>query len=263
MRKRRAPAVFLPSYQDFLPMSPLRITSTLIASLALLAPATADVLYEWNFDDPSGTSLSEATSSGKIDAQWNLDFDDSVTNGDGQLIVRRTPDGVANAYVTIDSKAERAIQNEIWMLVEIDGWEFSGKSASETMRLGVAHITDEERPHVLAQINLERTDSNQVSVSAESFGDGSISVPPLPIFGKEQTEPVTFVLHIDKGANKFTLHYRMGDGPYLYLGNGATSPEREIRFLRLGFSGYFNASSEQFAINRIAYLSHDPMGVVE
>lgn len=244
-------------------MSSLHLTSLLISTLAVLAPAGADVLYEWNFDDPIGTSLSETISSGEVEAQWNLDFDDSVTNGDGQLVVRRTPDGVANAFVTISPEAERAIKDEIWMQVEIDGWEFSGKSASETMRLGVAHITDEERPHVLAQITLERTGSNQVSISAESFGEGSVSMPALPIFGSELTEPVTLVLHINKESDTFTLHYQMGEGPYLYLGEGTTSPEREIRFLRLGFSGYFNASSERFAINRIAYLSHDPMGVAE
>jgi len=244
-------------------MSSLRFTSLLILTLAALTPAGADVLYEWNFDDPSGTSLSEAASSGKIEAQWNLDFDDSVTNGDGQLIVRRTPDGTANAFVTISPKAERAIGNEIWMQVEIDGWAFSGKSASETMRLGIAHITDEERPHVLAQLTLERTDSNQVSVSAESFGEGATPMSALPIFGREQKEPVTFVLNINKESDTFTLRYQIGEGPYLYLGKGTTSPEREMRFLRLGFTGYFNASTEQFAINRIAYLSHDPMGAAE
>jgi len=244
-------------------MSSLRLPSVLIASLAVLAPIHAATLYEWNFDDPSGTPLSQAASTGEIEAQWHLDFDDTETNGSGQLVVRRSPDGRANAFVTIDSAAESAIKDQIWMLVEIDGWNFSGKSAAETMRLGVAHITDEERPHVLAQLTLERTDANQVSVSAESFGEGSASMPALPIFGKEQSEPVTFVLHINKEADTFTLHYQIGEGPYLYLGNGATSREREIRFLRLGFSGYFNASQERFAINRIAFLNQDPKGTQE
>jgi hypothetical protein len=237
-----------------------RLTFLLISTFAALAPLSAEVLYEWNFNDSQGTTLSEAASSGQIKAQWSLNFDDTVTNGDGQLIVRRTPEGVANAYVPLTPKASRAVEDEIWMQVEIDGWQFKGKSASETMRVGVAHITDEERPHVLAQITLERTDTNEVSVSAESFGEHSVSMPALPIFGNEQSEAITFVLHINKKSDTFTLHYQVGKGPYLYLGNGSTSPERDIRFLRLGFSGYFNATNEQLSINRIAYLNHDPMG---
>jgi hypothetical protein len=237
-----------------------RLTTLLFSTLSAIIPLSAEVLYEWNFNDSEGTSLSEAISSGTIKAQWSLDFDDSIANGDGQLIVRRTPDGVANAYVPLTPKASRAFENEIWLQVEIDEWQFKGKSTSETMRLGLAHIPDEERPHVLAQINLQRTDSNEVSISAESFGELSQSMQALPIFGSAQNEPVTFVLHIDKKSNSYTLYYHIGEGPYLYLGKGKTSPEREARYLRLGFSGYFNATNEKLSINRIAYLNHDPMG---
>ncbi|MDQ8208492.1 hypothetical protein QEH52_13290 [Coraliomargarita sp. SDUM461003] len=236
-----------------------RLISIFLSTFAALAPMCADVLYEWNFDDLPSTNLTQTDSNGKIKADWNLDFDDTMTNGFGQLIVRRTPDGAANTYVPISAKAYREIADEVWIQADIDGWHFKGKSASETMRLGIVHITDEERPHVLAQIILERTDSHQVSIAAEAFGEASKSMAALPIFDSEQNDAVSFVLYVNKKSNTFKLHYRIDEGPYLYLGEGTTSPDREIRYLRLGFSGYFNASDEALRINRIAYLSHNPI----
>jgi hypothetical protein len=230
-------------------------------SITFAVSLHAEVLYEWTFDDPSGTSLSHVSSSGTEATSWSGDFDETQTNGAGQLLVGRSPDGIANAYVAVSKKIAHGEQ-PLWVLVELGGWEFKGKSASETMRLGLAHLSHETRPHVLAQILLERTDSNTVTVGAESFGEGAKSMVPLPIFASEE-KAVTLVLKVDPSANQLVLYYRQGVGDFLYLGEGSTSPERTMSFLRLGFSGYFNAADEHLTIDRIAYFDHDPMGVAE
>ncbi|MGE9291003.1 MAG: hypothetical protein ACQKBT_08440, partial [Puniceicoccales bacterium] len=117
-----------------------------------------------------------------------------------------------------------------------------------------------ERPHVLAQIRLERSGPNEVSVLAEAFGEGAESMAPLPMFGASQTEPVTLALKIDPEANTFSLYYQVAGGAFLYLGEGKTSPDRDLNYLRFGLSGYFNASDEYFAIDRIAIQTSEPAG---
>ncbi len=237
-------------------MNNLRLAAFLIFTLSALSSVRADLLYEWNFDDPENTFLSQATSSGQISANWGADFLNTATNGSGQLIVRRAPDGVGNAFIDTDSETlGQSFNNEIWVQLEIDGWNFAGKKRGETLRLGVAQSATLS----LAQITLRRNDLDQVSVQGESFGRQSVSMPALPMFSSVQNDPVTFIMHINIESGLFALHYKMGEDPYLYLGDGILSPAREMKLLRLSFNGYFNASTEWFAINRIAYLSHDPM----
>ncbi|MGE9271279.1 MAG: hypothetical protein ACQKBU_10790 [Verrucomicrobiales bacterium] len=218
----------------------------------------AGTLYEWDFEDPTGTLLSSTVSTGELKGAWDGDFDRSNTNGSGQFLIARTPGGIANAFVRLSSSDLDS--EEIWVILEIDGWNLEGKSAKETLRLGIADIAHEERPHVLAQIRLERTGPNEVSVLTEAFGDGAESMAPLPMFGATQNEPVTFALKIEAEKNRHSLYYQVGGGPLLFLGEGKTSPDRELNYLRFGLSGYFNASDELLAINRIVVQTTPPGG---
>tara|TARA_R100000027_G_scaffold58155_1_gene48005 strand:+ start:22260 stop:22988 length:729 start_codon:yes stop_codon:yes gene_type:complete len=242
-------------------MNLLAILRSTGALAAILGSVHAEVLYEWNFEDSPQTYLSSAESSGSIEAAWDGDFDRSAANGSGQFVVGRTPGGIANTYVAVPSSKIDA--EEIWAILELSEWNLVGKSASETIRFGVADIADDERPHVLAQINLSRTGPNEVSVFGESFGKSSESMEPLPMFGANQKEPVMLALQILPEENTFSLYYKAGSGPFLFLGKGKTSPEREINYLRLGLSGYFNASDEIFAIERIAFQTHSPVEAAE
>ena len=238
------------------------ITRTILPLLALtFGHLQAETLYEWKFDDPSQALLSDTESSGKFGPSWDGDFDRSTTNGQGQFSVGRTPGGIANTFV--DVSTDRIPKDEIWAILEIAEWNLSGKSASETVRLGFVDKSDEEKPHVLAQINLSRTGPNEVSVCGESFGIGSESMEPLPIFGASQTEPLMIALQYLPQEHTFTLYYRVADGPFLYLGKGKTSPDRQINYLRFGLSGYFNASDEEFAIERIAFQENSPLEASE
>ncbi|MGE9291002.1 MAG: hypothetical protein ACQKBT_08435, partial [Puniceicoccales bacterium] len=105
--------------------------------LLLAGFGSADTLYEWKFEDTAGTFLSSTESSGEnADAMWDGDFDRSSTNGSGLFMIGRTPGGIANAYAEISSRD--LTEDEIWVILELNGWQFQGKSAKETLRLGIA-----------------------------------------------------------------------------------------------------------------------------
>ncbi|MBC2601887.1 hypothetical protein [Puniceicoccus vermicola] len=232
-----------------------------LLGLLLAGSTQAEILYEWNFEDPEGTFLTSVESSGEFQNPWDGAFDRSSTDGEGFFEIGRTPGGIANAYIDVSDDGFGI--DPLWVVLEIQEWSFSGKSASETLRLGVVDSPDEERPHVLAQIRLERTGANEVSVLGESFGDGAVSMDPLPVFGAVQEVPVTLAMKIDQADQLFELYYQVADGPFLFLGKGKTSPDREINYLRFGLSGYFNASDEIFSIDRIAFQTSPPEGVKE
>ena len=212
-------------------------------------------LYEWEFDDPTGTVIGNAANSGSRAGSWEPSLTDTFTTGDGFLSVRRTPDGPANAYIPL----LKDLPDKVWVLVTLEGWNFGGSSARETLRIGLADQTHEMSPHVFAQIRFERVDANAVAVAAEGFGDLSESTPDLPLFPADQTEPVTFVLEMDRENESFVLHYRAGTGPFLFLGEGRISPTRQPNFLRFGVTGHLGASGEELRIDRIALLDENPL----
>lgn len=228
-----------------------------ISLLAILAVSgsSASPLFEWRFEDPVGTPLSQAANSGIAEENWEADFLDTLTDGQGNLLVRRTPDGPANSFVGLRS----LLPPVVWVVAEIEGWHFAGSSATETLRLGLAHHPHESHPSVLAQLRLERVAADAVVIAAEGFGDGATATLDFPIFSSIQTEPVTFVLEVNQPQLTFKLHYRVSNGPFLFLGEGSISPDREARFLRFGLTGHFGASGESLSISRIAYLAENPL----
>lgn len=218
-----------------------------------------EVLFEWNFDDPEGTMLADAVNTGTYSGSWDASFNDSMTNGQGQFVIRRTPGEPSNAFLEIEVPEGESLPEKLWVILEIDRWNFAGRTANETLRLGLAHVTHELRPSVLAQIRFGRVGDNQVAVIGEAFGDGAEDAPELPLFLAENQEPVVFALSIDTSNNEFELYYRQGDGDFLFLGDGETSPDREPRFLRFGLAGHFAASGEYLVVDRIAITDQSPL----
>jgi len=231
---------------------------TLLLILAAQATA-AKPLMEWRFDDPSGTPTSELANTGRLPGAWNGDLENTFTNGEGHLVVRRTPQSAANVFVPVVLPAGTQLPGDLWILVDVAGWNFRGNVANETMRVGFSHTRHAERPSVVAQIRLGRVGADQVSVAAEGFGEGAEETTDLPLFRAEQVTPLTLVLHVNRAENTFTLNLRQQEGgAVMFLGSGAISPDREIQFVRLGFTGHFGAREEFLHLSRVAVLTENP-----
>ncbi|GHB90558.1 hypothetical protein [Cerasicoccus arenae] len=228
----------------------------LLAAITSASGSKVEPLYEWQFSDPSGTPLSK--SQGLKNAEWSADFSDSFADGEGHYRLNRRPGNVSNAFVEIEPITAHGLDH-VWLIVEIAGWHFTGSKATETMRVGFVDKAHERRPFVTAQINLQRTAEDQVVVTGEGFGKGAEDSASMPAFTSTQSEPVTFVLELDKGKDRFKLHYRLADGPFIPLGSGEISPDRNGNYLRLGFSGRFDGSGEEFLIDRISVTDKNPI----
>jgi len=239
----------------------IRLNQVLVSLLPVLILSTtsaADVHYEWLFSDAAGTSISKSVTSGTHKARWIGDFNDSATNGSGQFVVGRTPKSESDAFFPLASSVSES--ETFWVIVEVSGWEFNGKTASETMRVGLVDNAWHGRtPDTFAQIELRRTDSEVVSVSGESFGSKADPIGPLDLFTDNQTEPVTLALRIEKSERAISLFKKTGSEDFQLLGEGKTSPSREMNYMRLGFTGYFNAKNEHLSIDKVAFTTRSPM----
>jgi len=219
----------------------------------------AETLYEWNFDDNEGTETSAVKNQGILKGTWHDDFEDTATNGDGVLQTTRGTDGVSNVYVPIAWPEEENLPEKLWVVIKINEWNFRGRSENETIRIGLTDSDHESRPRVVAQVRMERTDKNQVSILAEAFGSGSYGMSELPLFSAEQTEPLHLVLQVDFKEHQFELFLEKENVDYHFLGEGSISPERSPRYLRLGLAGNFGASDESFSLDHISLITHNPL----
>jgi hypothetical protein len=235
------------------------LTKHAVIALALVVPLQAETLYEWTFDEAAGTQLSETTNSGTFPGTWDADFERTATSGSGALIVRRSPDTTANAYVPIEPPAGQSLPDKFWVVVELGGWLFAGNLTTETMRVGIVNSPRDLNPFVYAQIRFGRNDYGQTYVLAESFGSNESITEEYTGFESAQNEKVTLVLEFDRSENRFALYSRFEEQPFVSIGEGSLSPERDAFHLRLGFSGHFAASSEFLSIERIALVTDNPV----
>lgn len=233
--------------------------SGVLLFLSLSSLYATKPLYEWNFEEFNGTELSKAKNTGSVDGKWSDDFSESYSDGNGNYLIGRMPGETSNVFIEIDPITSSSVPGRVWLILEVAGWNFAGETANETLRIGFADKEHDRRPSVAAQIRFGRTDANKVSITGEGFGDKAKRTEEVTAFVANQSEPVTFVLEVDKQKERFELHYRLGDGPYIFLGEGKMDPERNANFLRFGLSGHFGAEGEFLKIDRIAVTELNPI----
>ena len=232
--------------------------SLLIAAGLLNAPVAAEILYDWSFDDAAGTSLTDAAQSGFRDGTWDEAFDRSFTQGDGTFRIRRPVGGPANAFVALDPP----LTGKAWLVVESSGWQLRGRVANEVLRIGFVERKHDERPQVTAQIRIERSDENEVSIGGDAFvtANGATLIDDQALLTATQRDPVTLVLEVDLDENTYAIHYKVGAAPFVELGTGSIDPNRGARYLRWGAAGGFSSTAgEHFDIQRLYVTTTDPM----
>ncbi|MEM6391251.1 MAG: hypothetical protein AAF797_00580 [Planctomycetota bacterium] len=204
----------------------------------------------WEFGDKSGTRLNRVVDSNGRAGGWSEAFERSRVTGRGVYRLGRGSGSVSNSY----RRLRFANAEQVTAVYELSGWKIEGPTANETLRLGLVHTTHAERPRVLCQFNLRRTDKAELTLSLEAFGEGSSNEYETVKLPATSDAALRLKLVYDAASNRYEGHYAVGDGAFKRLGGGSTSPEREPNHLRLGATGSFDSGdgSEHVAFDRIA-----------
>ncbi|MEM1210738.1 MAG: hypothetical protein AAGI68_00420 [Planctomycetota bacterium] len=227
------------------------LMSVVFCGSLLLAPTgmQAETL-SWEFGDKSGTRLNRVVDSKGRPGGWSDAFERSRVTGRGVYRLGRGSGTVANSYRRLSFGAAE----QVTAVYELSGWEIEGPTANETLRLGLVHTTHAERPRVLCQFKLRRTDKAELTLSLEAFGEGASNVYETAKLPAKSDAPLKLKLVYDATADRYEGHYAVGDGEFTRLGGATTAPDRQPNHLRLGATGAFDSGdgSEHVAFDRIA-----------
>lgn len=227
---------------------------------SFLAPASsyATLIVNFDFDETSGTPLVGGVASSVGGYTWTATAAHSllltgiVTDGSGNLSVSYSNQNVSDAAITLAAADQiLAAQNShVQLELEVAPWSFSAHSGrNEQLRFGIGNSSP---TNVFADVLLTRVGPGQVTVQARALGTGAVEGAEVTLpFGDVSSDPVTFVLDINKLVNQYSLSYKVGSGPLTPVTDNtglSLDSGRNGNFLRLGFDETF--SDDTFAISR-------------
>lgn len=233
--------------------------AAVLAALILVVPSslTAQVLQQWQFNDPPGTNLVGAANEGR--ARFIRPPAGVATDGAGHLVVRRTTQPPVLYYSPLPADH---FADPIWVVTEITAWTGAGETG-EAIRLGFSNGT--EVANHIADLRLERTSDDVVTLSVRASGTGathsdSIATIPLPI-----VQPHRFALYYDTREHRYALLTQVGEGAWQQMASGTTAPAKHpATHLRLGLAGIFNdTAEEQLLLGHITLHRHSPAEAVD
>jgi hypothetical protein len=221
-----------------------------LAAFTLLPPPGPDQL--WDFNETSGAALASAANSVDGGLAWNAALADASANGAGALRIRYNNTGLTTAHVPLSP----ALSGTWHLVLETAGWNFSGTTASETVRFG---FTTGVNNTITAQGVLTRG-ATGLTLAGEALGAGAAIPASLLSPALNTTTPHTFVVTVDATARTYRLSWRAGSsGPFTTLGTAAIDPVRALGALRLTVGGFFaSATDERLDIGRITLTRADP-----
>jgi len=238
------------------PWPVIRPLLCLLAGATLIAPARAEQIAEWKFDDPAGTSLKSSANSESGSGAWNANFDATVTDGSGKLVSKKPSGGIWNTYYRLPENTPK----KLWVIVELAGWNLNGAKVKEAVRAGFCATDTDDKPMVVAQAVLERKPDGSISLRGDALGDGSTTIAgDTSSLQQQQTTPLTIVVGLDQDAGTYSLATREMDGTTKVLGTGKTSPARAAKYVRFSIAGDLTDPEEQVSIERIAVTDTDPL----
>lgn len=249
----------------------------LLAMLAAAEESPADVTasgIDFMFNDANDTRLASTKNSASAE-NWDGGFTDSTVQ-DGSYRIRRNYSKTATRYIDLspDVRVKAASSGSSytrrgWLVVNVAGWNLRGKTPNEYVRFGFTSQSDKAL-HTAAMV-LERTNDDEVTLSGIGFGDGSSEITSTKTWPLKQTQPVTFVLELDKADGNpdegdtggvYRIFYRQeGDKAFTQLGTGGTVRRlRNGNYVHFRMAGFFAATDEYFDIDRIYFTKTDPVG---
>ncbi len=241
---------------------------SLIESIGNLSGAEAAItIFDFQFDDPSGTNLvSAADGSGNGYSFAGSDYAGLETNGSGLLVFQPVVSvgnglfGATRATRSFELSAADQItssQNaQARFAMVIAPWNFSspnGNDVSFQFGFGSGSATN-----VAAQFTLSRpindNPSNQVFLGTSALGTGATSKPAEAVFDAVLSESVTIFIDLDKAQDLYSVSYQVGGGSEQVFFSGTTDSARDGRFIRFTHGGSGEnrlVEPNSFAIDRI------------
>ena len=238
-------------------------------------PTTSDsgIVADFRFDDADGTRLAD-TANAAGEAKWDGGLTDCSVL-DGRFRIRRNSTKAVNRYVDIEPDVRvgadtdgKSGNTRGWIVLEVSGWNLQGKTPNELIRFGFT--SQPAKSLQTAAFVIARADSEKLALSGQAFGEGSGPVESEVTLPAEQSQPVTFIIELDKAANNqgkgdsggvYRLYYRVGaDGPFQRIGgDGQVRRLRNGNYLHLRVEGYFGARREFFDIDRLYFTTRNPI----
>jgi len=241
------------------------------------------VIDDFSFQEPDGMTLTKAGNSLPHGAAWNVSpFDSRVL--DGAFRIQRNTSGVSSTTTGMLGAGQIRVRpptdvtnlptdiGEGFASILVSGWDFRGSELGETLRFGFRSTAS---PDVFdtAQLVIQRSGINEVSVSGQGFGLGSGNIASVPLFAARQGVPVQFLLQLNKARNLdgspiqagadaggfYRLFYQLPGRDPVEIGSGAAVRQsRNGNHLNLQVSGPIGADGGFFDIDRMSFSAQAP-----
>lgn len=218
-------------------------------------PALIDV----RFDEPAGTPLAEVKPRTLDDTP--LAFNDSPlnsgTDGRGGFVIQRPADGPQNSYINLEGLNAEAVS--VYVTTVIREYRLAGTSTFERLNVGLADSNHPTRPRAVAQLVFDRNDDGDVELSLQAFGALAENPTEKVVLPGRLDRPLTVVMKYDAARQLMEGSCRIGDGPWVWLGEGRPDRDRTAWYLRFRTTGNWNSKeSERLVVDRIAVSRDDP-----
>lgn len=206
----------------------------------------------WDFGGRKGATLDKLTGHGTNRLRWtNAIAGCTVDGGDRFEIRRDAPDQPDRAYVKLP-----LLETQLEATIEFDGINFSGPSENEKLQFAFTQ-DDNQKPKIVASINLARNDKNQIVLSGEALGDGATPVDPVVVSSSSRLdEPIAIRLSADLEKDRYTILLRRPtELTFKTIGQGRIEADRIIQLARLRAINDFSAPGEYLRIDSIEIVS--------
>lgn len=215
------------------------------------------IFHLWNFDDPHGTSLSNAVNSASPTTSWSGNLSNSTTTGTGVFRLRRNDSG-NNRRADV---GETYYAAPIYMYVELDSWQLAHASGTnpaiyfEFMN-GLAAQTPSQ---ITAGVRLVRQSNGNVTLQATANGTGATNTDPIELFTSTQTQPVALLVTYHDFLNTYSVDYKIGHGDWINLHTGDTAATRTALSYRMYVIGDFDGGGQNYLdIDRFSITRKHP-----
>lgn len=227
---------------------------TTIAIFVIAPSARAAILEDFQFNDPAGTLIENAVNSAGTGHMFDVDSDlDGVTtNGMGQYNASlKSNTAFGSTYVNLDPDiATGSLYGVIELTYDFDPMTLD-PTENEEIRLSL--IRDDPRAtFVTAEVEIERTDANDVIIFGNAIGDGSVDTS-TDILGLTQSEILVGVVAVNLDSDLLQVHYSLdAAASFTSLTDGTLDPTRGVASMRLVLNN--DLSQDSVLLHRV-YLS--------
>jgi len=236
----------------------------LLAMITLFcyAPALrAAVIEDFLFDAPAGTLLENTVNNAGTGHMWDADQDADdfagvATNGSGQLNASiKDNDDFATTYVDLDPDIS---SGSLYGVIELT-YDFDpntlNTAENEEIRLSLIQF-DPRSTFVTAEVEIERTDNNDVVIFGNGVGTGSVDTPEDTL-GLTQSDKMIAVIAAGLDNDRMEVHYSLDAGAsFTTISGGMLDPSRGVASMRLVLNN--DLSDDNVLLDRVYLTDMNP-----